>query len=93
MRTLVPTSIRFATGVAIGSCARQLGVVIGIAALIAFVAADAANPLDAVRRCWSLIAGTAGLAAVLSVLVGRARAREVEDVTPSAPLPGSARRP
>jgi hypothetical protein len=74
---------RFATGIAVSACFRQLGAVIGTAGLVALL--NAARPghlLDAFHAAWGLI-GTAGLlAAVAAVALGRVRARDVEHVGP-----------
>jgi len=74
---------RFATGIAVSACFRQLGAVIGTAGLVALL--NAARPghlLDAFHAAWGLI-GTAGLlAAVAAVALGRVRARDVEHLGP-----------
>jgi EmrB/QacA subfamily drug resistance transporter len=70
---------RFATGVAITSCFRQIGAVVGVAVLVAVLgAAPSANPVSAFHRCWMAVA-CAGLASALVALtLGRIRARQVE---------------
>lgn len=65
---------RFATGIAINSCGRQIGAVVGIAGLIAVLRSHPL-PLDGAHRAWTLIA-LAGLAAALTGLrLGRVRPR------------------
>jgi EmrB/QacA subfamily drug resistance transporter len=74
---------RFATGIAITSCFRQLGAVIGIAGLVALLnAASPAQVIDAFHAGWGLVGAAGGLAAAAAVALGRVRARQIEPVTP-----------
>jgi EmrB/QacA subfamily drug resistance transporter len=69
---LPPT--RFATGSAVLSCLRQIGAVLGIAALVAVLeAAPAGDPLEGFRDAWTLMAITAGVVALLALALGRVR--------------------
>jgi EmrB/QacA subfamily drug resistance transporter len=74
---------RFATGVAIASCLRQIGAVVGVAVLVVVLgnpAPDAVVP--AFHRCWAVVT-VAGLASmVISIALGRVRARHVEHLNP-----------
>jgi EmrB/QacA subfamily drug resistance transporter len=77
---------RFATGIAITSCSRQLGAVIGIAGLVALL--NSARPgqvIDAFHADWGLIGAAGLLAAVAAVALGRVRARNVEDLGSAVP--------
>jgi len=75
---------RFATGVAIASCFRQIGAVVGVAVLVAVLGtAQSANPLNAFHRCWAVVVGTGIASAVISIALGRVRARQVETVPAS----------
>jgi EmrB/QacA subfamily drug resistance transporter len=77
---------RFATGIAISTCFRQLGAVVGIAALVALLnAAGPGHAVDAFHAGWELIGAAGLLAAVAAVALGRVRARDVEQVRPGAP--------
>jgi EmrB/QacA subfamily drug resistance transporter len=72
---------RFATGSAIASCFRQLGAVVGIAALVAIL--TGAAPGDGVtpfHRAWSVVAASGLLAALISIALGRIRARDVPTI-------------
>jgi nitrate/nitrite transporter NarK len=67
---------RFATGSAVSACMRQIGAVLGIAALIAVL--DHASPLDplgAFDDAFHFEAATAIVAAALSLGLGRVRVR------------------
>jgi EmrB/QacA subfamily drug resistance transporter len=77
---------RFATGIAIISCSRQLGAVIGIAGLVALL--NSARPgqvINAFHADWGLIGAAGLLAAVAAVALGRVRARNVEDLGSAVP--------
>jgi EmrB/QacA subfamily drug resistance transporter len=70
---LAPT--RFATGSAVLSCLRQIGAVLGIAALVAVLeAAPATDPVDGFTTAWTLMAAIAGVVALLALALGRVRA-------------------
>ena len=72
-------SARFATGVAITSCFRQIGAVVGVALLVAVLGpAPPADSVTAFHRCWAAV-GCAGMAsALIALALGRVRARQVE---------------
>lgn len=79
---------RFATGIAIASCLRQIGAVVGIAVLVAIVGTSGPDTVvDSFHRAWTMIAGTGLLAAVISTTLGRIRARDVDTVTPAGQVP------
>jgi MFS family permease len=66
---------RFATGSAVLACLRQIGAVLGIAALVAVLeAAPAGAPVEGFVDAWTLMAATAGLVALLALVLGRVRA-------------------
>lgn len=70
---------RFATGSAVGTCARQIGAVLGISALLSWLAATGAG-VGAFRTGWVAMTVAALLTAVCGVVVGAARAaRAVPD--------------
>ncbi len=72
---------RFATGSAIASRFRQLGAVVGIAALVAVVSSAASGDgVTAFHRAWSVVAASGLLAALISIALGRIRARDAEQV-------------
>jgi len=86
---------RFATGVAIASCLRQIGAVLGIAALVAVIGTPGpGGVVDAFHQAWALVAASGLAAAVISVALGRVRARDIEqptlDASVSGPLPAPA---
>lgn len=70
---------RFATGSAVGTCARQIGAVFGIAVLLSGLAAAGAD-LPAFRVGWFVMTGAAIATAVCGVVVGAVRA------LPAAPV-------
>lgn len=74
---LPPT--RFATGSAVGTCARQIGAVLGIALLLSGLAA-AGSSFEAFRTSWIAMAAGGIVTVLCGVVVGAARAR-------SAPAP------
>jgi EmrB/QacA subfamily drug resistance transporter len=77
---------RFATGVAASSCFRQIGAVVGVAVLVAVLGAPSpGHLLSAFHRCWAVIGGTGLACAVISLALGRIRAREVETVPAGTP--------
>lgn len=66
---------RFATGSAISACVRQIGAVLGIAALVALLGASG-TVLHVYHRAWALMALTGALAGLTGLALGRVRARE-----------------
>jgi EmrB/QacA subfamily drug resistance transporter len=65
---------RFATGSAVLACLRQVGAVLGIAALVAMLeAAPAGDPVQGFTDAWTAMAVTAGLVALLALALGRVR--------------------
>jgi EmrB/QacA subfamily drug resistance transporter len=82
---------RYATGIGIASCLRQIGAVVGIAALIAVVGTPGpAQIVSVFQQAWVLIAACGVLTAVTSLALGRVRARQVESLPPGggpAPAP------
>jgi EmrB/QacA subfamily drug resistance transporter len=79
---------RFATGGAITGCVRQIGAVLGIAILVAVLAAAApADPIAPFHHAQRLMA-VAGLAsAAFALALGRVRARDPEAAVAAAPAP------
>jgi MFS family permease len=79
---------RFATGSAVGTCARQIGAVFGIAVLLSGL--DAGGP-GAFRVGWFVMAGAAVATAVCGLVVGAVRAGgpvpAVAVVVPASPVP------
>ena len=64
---------RFATGSAVLACVRQIGAVLGIAALVAMLDA-AEDPMAGFVDAWTMMAVTGGVVAVLALALGRVRA-------------------
>jgi EmrB/QacA subfamily drug resistance transporter len=76
---------RFATGVAIASCFRQIGAVVGVAVLVAVLGNPAPGAaVSAFHRCWAVVAGAGLASVVVSVALGRVRARQVDHVAAAA---------
>ena len=73
---------RFATGSAVGTCARQIGAVFGISVLLSGLAASGAG-LDAFRTGWAVMAAAAVLAAVCGAVAGAVRAMPATPVRTS----------
>ncbi|WP_300007963.1 DHA2 family efflux MFS transporter permease subunit [Pseudonocardia sp.] len=69
---LPPT--RFATGSAVGTCARQIGAVLGIALLLSGLSAAGSTP-ESFRTGWLLMAFGGVATVACGVVVGAARAR------------------
>jgi EmrB/QacA subfamily drug resistance transporter len=66
---------RFATGSAVLSCLRQVGAVLGIAVLVAVLAAaPPGDPLAGFVDAWTLMAVAGGIVAALALALGRVRA-------------------
>jgi NTE family protein len=75
----------YATAVALTSCFRQLGAVVGVAALVALLhAGSGAESLGAFHRAYSFIGVMGLLTAVAAAALGRVRARDVDSLGPSA---------
>lgn len=70
---------RFATGSAVGNCARQIGAVLGIAILLSGLGA-AGETSAAFRTAWALMALGGVGAAVCGLVVGSVRARRAEPI-------------
>ena len=64
---------RFATGSAVLACVRQIGAVLGIAALVAMLDA-AEDPMAGFVDAWTTMAVTGGVVAALALALGRVRA-------------------
>jgi NTE family protein len=70
---------RFATGGAIIGCLRQIGAVLGIAILVAVLAAATpADPIGPFHDAWRLMAVAGLTAGALALALGRVRARDPE---------------
>lgn len=80
---------RFATGSAVGTCARQIGAVLGISVLLAGLAA-AGTDLDAFRVAWAAMAAGGLATALCGIVVGPVRAAPIPA---SIPLPTLAEEP
>jgi EmrB/QacA subfamily drug resistance transporter len=66
---------RFATGTAIFSMARQIGIALGVAVLVAIVSSpDAGDPVAAFQTGWTAMAAGGLIVAVTAAALGRARA-------------------
>jgi EmrB/QacA subfamily drug resistance transporter len=77
---------RFATGSAVLSCVRQVGAVLGIAALVALLdAAPAGDPVSGFLDAYTLMALGGTIAAALALALGRVRALEASEVPVEAP--------
>jgi len=69
---------RFATGVTIASCFRQIGAVVGIAVLIAVLgSASARESLSQFHHSWAAVALTGIVSGVIAIGLGRVRAPQV----------------
>ncbi|MEJ3654482.1 DHA2 family efflux MFS transporter permease subunit [Actinomycetes bacterium KLBMP 9759] len=64
---------RYATGSAVGNCARQIGAVLGIALLLSWLGTEGAQA-EAFRTAWAVMALGGVGAAICGVVVGAARA-------------------
>jgi hypothetical protein len=75
-----------ATGSAVLSCVRQVGAVLGIAALVALLdAAPAGDPLSGFLDAYTLMALGGTIAAALALALGRVRALDASEVPVEAP--------
>jgi EmrB/QacA subfamily drug resistance transporter len=74
---------RYATGIGIATCLRQIGAVVGVAALIAIIGTPGPDQIISVfHQAWLLIAACGVLTAVASTALGRVRVRLVESLPP-----------
>jgi NTE family protein len=79
-------AVRFATGSAVLSCVRQVGAVLGIAALVALLdAAPASDPVSGFLDAYTLMAVGGAIAAGLALALGRVRALDTSGVPLEAP--------
>jgi EmrB/QacA subfamily drug resistance transporter len=70
--TMARPPTRFATGTAVVSMARQIGMALGVAALIAiFATTDANVDLTAVRHGWTLVLVAAAASSLVTLAIGR----------------------
>jgi hypothetical protein len=70
--TMALPATRFATGTAIVSMTRQIGMALGVAALIAIFATTAASvDLTAVRHGWTLVLVAAAASSLVTLAIGR----------------------
>ena len=70
---------RFATGSAINSTSRQIGAVVGIAALIAILGSrNSGDPMPTFHHAWLMMVATGAAAGLTALVLGRVRARHVE---------------
>lgn len=77
---------RYATGVAVASCTRQVGAVVGVAGLVAVLGGDGdAMSLAAFHRAYLLIAFAGLFTAMIALALGRIRARDVAEL-PARPV-------
>jgi NTE family protein len=77
---------RFATATAINSVARQLGAVLGVAALVAILGAPgSAHALHAFRNGWWLGVVCFGVVALAALAIGRVGAAEADGVRAAVP--------
>jgi EmrB/QacA subfamily drug resistance transporter len=79
---------RYATGSAVGTCARQIGAVFGISLLLSGLAA-AGTHQPVFRAGWLVMAAGALATVVCGIVVGAVRARRDPVVTPVLPPPGA----
>lgn len=77
---------QFATGSAVGTCARQVGAVLGISALLSWLAAADAG-VGAFRAGWVAMAVAALLTAGCGLVVGAVRATRAAPVPAPSPAP------
>ncbi len=85
---------QLATGSAITACFRQIGAVVGIAALLAVVGTPKpGTALSSFHHAWWVMAATGVAAAACGVALGRVRARDTAPPTPTtlntAPTPNT----
>jgi hypothetical protein len=77
---------RFAPGSAVLSCVRQVGAVLGIAALVALLdAAPASDPVSGFLDAYTLMAAGGAIAAGLALALGRVRALDTSGRPVEAP--------
>ncbi|MFU8852207.1 DHA2 family efflux MFS transporter permease subunit [Micromonospora sp. SL1-18] len=77
---------RYATGVAVASCFRQIGAVVGVAGLVAVLGATGrADTVVGFQRAYLLVALAGVLTTIVASALGRVRARDVADL-PGRPV-------